>query len=64
MTIEISVPDEWTPAQALAVRALLQRAMHSGHPLIAAIRPDATPDQLRDIYARVGVLLRDAGMAA
>jgi hypothetical protein len=38
--------------------------MHSGHPLIAAIRPDATPDQLRDIYVRVGVLLRDAGMAA
>ncbi len=64
MTIEISVPDDWTPGQALAVRALLQRAVHSGHPLIAAIRADATPDQLRDIYLRVGTLLQDAGMAA
>ena len=63
MTIEISVPDEWTPGQAIAVRALLQQAMR-GHPLIAAIRADATPDELRDIYGRVEVLLRDAGMAA
>ena len=63
MTIEISVPDDWTPGQALAVRALLQRAVSSGHPLIAAIRADATPDQLRDIYLRVGTLLQDAGMA-
>jgi hypothetical protein len=38
--------------------------MHGGHPLIAAIRADATPDQLRDIYGRVEALLRDAGMAA
>ena len=64
MTIEISVPDEWTPGQAVAVRALLQQAMHGGHPLIAAIRADASPDQLLDIYGRVETLLRDAGMAA
>src|SRR5262249_6782628 len=64
MTIEISVPDEWTPGQAIAVRALLQQAMYGGHPLIAAIRADATPDELRDIYSRVEALLRDAGMAA
>jgi hypothetical protein len=63
MTIEISVPDEWTPRQAVAVRALLQRAMR-GHPLIAAIRADATPDQLRDIYGQVDALLRDTGLAA
>lgn len=64
MTIEISVPDEWTPGQAIAVRALLQQVMHGGYPLIAAIRADATPDELRDIYGRVEALLRDAGMAA
>jgi hypothetical protein len=64
MNIEISVPDEWTPGQAVAVRALLQQAVRGGHPLIAAIRADATPDELHDIYGRVGALLRDAGMAA
>ena len=31
MTIEISVPDEWTPGQAVAVRALLQQAIYGGH---------------------------------
>jgi hypothetical protein len=64
MTIEISVPDEWTPGQAVAIRALLQQAMHGGQPLIAAVRADATPDQLREIYLQVGALLREAGMAA
>jgi hypothetical protein len=64
MTIEISVPDEWTAGQAVAIRALLQHAMHGGQPLIAAVRADATPDQLREIYRQVGVLLREAGMAA
>ena len=64
MTIEIAVPDDWTPGQAVAIRALLQRAMHGGHPLITAIRADATPEQLHDIHDRVGTLLREAGMAA
>jgi hypothetical protein len=64
MTIEISVPDEWTPGQAVAVRALLQQVLRSGQPLIAAVRADATPDQLSEIYGQVGALLRDAGMAA
>ncbi len=65
MTIEISIPDEWTPGQAVAVRALLQQAIYGGHhPLIAAIRADASPDQLRDIYGQVETLLREAGMAA
>jgi len=64
MTIEISIPDEWTPGRAIAFRALLQQAMHGGQPLVTAIRADATPDELRDIYERVGALLHDAGMAA
>jgi hypothetical protein len=64
MKIEISVPDEWTPGQALAIRALLQQVLRSGQPLIAAVRADVTPDQLGEIYGQVGALLREAGMAA
>ena len=64
MTIEISVPGEWTPGQALAFRALLQQAMHHGHPLVTAVRADATPDQLHEVYRQVAALLRDAGLAA
>lgn len=64
MTIELEVPDSWTPGQALAMRALLQHALRTGPPIIAAVRPDATPDQLEDIYGRLGALLREANLAA
>lgn len=64
MTIELECPDTWTPGQALAMRALLQQALRTGPPVIAAVRPDATPDQLADIYGRLGALIREAGLAA
>ncbi len=63
-TIEIAVPGSWTPGQALAVRALLQHSLSAGYPIIACVRPDATPDQIEDLYARLGVLLRETGLAA
>ena len=64
MTIEISVPDEWTPARVVAFRTLLQLAIYGGHPLVTAIRADVTPDELREINDRVGALVREAGLAA
>jgi hypothetical protein len=64
MTIELAVPDEWTPGQALAMRALLQQAFRGGHPIIAFVRSDATPDQVKDIYGRVEALIREAGLEA
>lgn len=62
-TIEIAVPSSWTPGEALAVRALLQQSVSAGYPIVAAVRPDATPDQIEDIYARLGLLLRERGLA-
>ncbi len=64
MTIEISVPDDWTPARVVAFRSLLQLAIYGGQPLVTAIRPDVTPDELRDINDRVAALVREAGLAA
>jgi hypothetical protein len=64
MIIEISVPDEWTPARVLAFRTLLQLAIHGGQPLITAIRADVTPDELHDINGQVEALVREAGLAA
>jgi hypothetical protein len=49
MKIELETPDDWTPGQTLAMRAMLQHVLRTGHPIIAAVRPDATPDQLEDI---------------
>jgi len=64
MTIEVKVPDEWSPGMALATRALLQEALCSGFPVIACVRPDATPDQVKALYLRVGELIRESGLAA
>jgi hypothetical protein len=63
MIIEVAVPDDWTPGQALAVRQLLQRAMRGAQPLICPVREDVTPDQLRDIYERIGAVIRESGLA-
>jgi len=63
-TIEIAVPGSWTPGEALAVRALLQQSLSAGYPIVASVRPDATPDQIEDIYARLGLLLRESGLSA
>jgi hypothetical protein len=64
MTIEIAVPSSWTPGEALAMRALLQRSVSDGYPIVASIRRDVTADQVRAFYGRLGALLRDSGLAA
>lgn len=62
-TIEIAVPGSWTPGETMALRALLQQSVSAGYPIVAAVRPDATPDQIEDIYARLQRLLRERGLA-
>ncbi len=62
MNIEIVVPDDWTPGQAMAVRQLLQHAVRNAQPVIALVRKDATPDQLQDVYRRVEEVIREAGL--
>jgi hypothetical protein len=64
MTFELDVPSDWTPGQALAVRNLLQHVLRAGHPIVAVARPDATPDQIEDIYGRLSVMISEAGLAA
>ncbi len=64
MMIEIAVPEDWTPGQALAMRELLQRAVSTGQPIVAAVRKDATAQQLEEIYRRVDALIREAGLQA
>lgn len=63
MIIEVAVPDDWTPGQALAVRQLLQHAMRSAQPVVCLVRKDVTPDQLHDIYDRIDAVIRESGLA-
>ena len=64
MIIEVAVPEDWTPGQALAVRQLLQHALRNAQPVIALVRKDVTPDELQDIYNRIGALIRESGLEA
>ena len=64
MNIEIPVPEEWTPGQALAMRQLLQQAMQTGQPVIAFVRKDVSPDKLREIYDQINTLIEEAGLQA
>jgi hypothetical protein len=62
MTIEIAVPDDWTPGQALALRQLLQHAVATAQPVITFVRKDITADQLKEIYGRINALIQEAGL--
>jgi hypothetical protein len=64
MNIEICVPEEWTPGQALAIRQLLQHGVKTGQPVIAFVRKDVSPDKLEEIYNRINALIREAGLEA
>ncbi len=64
MNIEVAVPDDWTPGQAMAVRQLLQHALRNAQPVIALVRRDVTAEQLQDIYHRIEEVIREAGLQA
>jgi hypothetical protein len=64
MVIEIKVPDDWPPGLGLAVAQLLRQALREGFPVVAAIRPDVTDEELKDAYARVREVIANAGLAA
>jgi len=64
MTLEIAVPDEWSPGLTLAIRALLEHAVRTGFPIIASVRPDATADQVGSLYSQICGLIDEAGLAA
>ncbi len=62
MNIEIFVPEEWTPGQALAIRQLLQHGIRTGEPIIAFVRKDVSPEQLKEVYDGVNALIRESGL--
>ena len=62
MDIEILVPEEWTPGQALAIRQLLQHGVQTAQPVIAFVRKDISPDKLKELYERINELISEAGL--
>lgn len=64
MNIEIAIPEDWTPGQALTMRQLLQHAVKTGQPVIAFVRKDISAEQLKEIYDRINELIRESGLEA
>jgi hypothetical protein len=62
MTIEIAVPDDWTPGQVLAIRQLLQHEVTKAQPYVAFVRKDITPDHHKVIHERISALVQEAGL--
>jgi hypothetical protein len=48
--------------QTFAVQQLLQHAVREAQPVIALVRKDITPEQLRAIYRRIEEMIREAGL--
>jgi hypothetical protein len=63
-TIEIAIPEDWTPGQIMATRQLLHHAVVNACPVIACVRKDVTAEQFQEIYNGVESLIRDAGLQA
>lgn len=64
MLIEITVPDDWPPALAMATRSLFQQAVNGGYPLVTWARADADPDAVRHLIARIRAMMEESGLAA
>lgn len=64
MVIELAVPEDWTPGQALAMRQLLQQALRTAQPVVTSVRKDVTAEQLKDVYDRIEALIRETGLQA
>jgi hypothetical protein len=64
MKIELTIPDEWSPELALALRALLQQAIDDGCPIVVSVRGDATADEISALRAHIRALIQESGLAA
>jgi hypothetical protein len=63
-TVEVRVPDDWTPEFRPATARLMSKAVADGVPIVMSVRPTATPGQIRDVYQRIQALLEERGLAA
>ncbi len=64
MIIEIRVPDDWPPTLGLAMAQLLRQTVAQGFPLVVAVRPDVTDEELSEAFTKVREVIAEAGLAA
>jgi hypothetical protein len=64
MVIEIKLPDDWPPALGFMMARLLRQTLAEGFPVVAAVRPDVTDEELSEAFTRVREAITEAGLAA
>jgi hypothetical protein len=64
MIIEVKIPDDWPPGLGLALAQLLRKTLTRGFPVVVAVRPDVSDEELSDAYAMVREVITEAGLAA
>jgi hypothetical protein len=64
MNIEIQVPDDWSPQFGFAMTRLLRETLTQGLPVVVAVRPDVTAEELSDAFTKVREVITEAGLAA
>lgn len=64
MKIMLTIPEEWSPELALALRTLLQQAIDHGCPIVVGVRGDAPADEISGLQARIRALVQESGLAA
>ncbi|HZC42243.1 MAG TPA: hypothetical protein VE343_16310 [Streptosporangiaceae bacterium] len=62
--LEVRVPDDWTPELQPDTAQRMNHAVRDGQPIIMNVRPEATPGQIREVYARIQQLVEAGGIAA
>jgi hypothetical protein len=64
MIIEVRVPDDWPPTLGLVMAQLLRQTVTQGFPVVVAVRPDVTDEELSEAFSKVREVLAEAGLAA
>jgi hypothetical protein len=64
MIIEIQVPDDWSPRFGFAMSRLLRETFAHGLPVMVAVRPDVSAEELSDAFTKVREVITEAGLAA
>jgi hypothetical protein len=62
MTVEFAVPGNWSPGLATAFAELMEKALQDGFPVVVPVRKDATPEQIKNVFDDVRMLVERAGL--
>jgi hypothetical protein len=64
VTVEIELPEDWTPGLGIAVAKMIHQSLKAGFPVVVPVRSDVTPDELAAAFSMIKTVIQRAGLAA